>query len=94
MGCIALAAGLATVARSETFPLSEVNSVENHAVPLVHQQGRGGGGVLGLGAAEIVPKVLGEMMKDPDRKRAARVAEAMLKMVKLDIAGLQKAYGG
>ena len=43
---------------------------------------------------QIVPKVLGEMMKDPDRARAKRVAEAMLKMVKLDIAGLKKAYEG
>ena len=43
---------------------------------------------------QIVPKVLGQMMKDPDRARAKRVAEAMLKMVKFDIAGLQKAYEG
>jgi predicted 3-demethylubiquinone-9 3-methyltransferase (glyoxalase superfamily) len=43
---------------------------------------------------QIVPKVLGEMMKDPDRARAKRVAEAMLKMVKFDIAGLKKAYDG
>jgi predicted 3-demethylubiquinone-9 3-methyltransferase (glyoxalase superfamily) len=43
---------------------------------------------------QIVPKVLGQMMKDPDRARAKRVAEAMLKMVKFDIAALQKAYEG
>ena len=43
---------------------------------------------------QIVPKVLGEMMKDPDRARAKRVAEAMLKMVKLDVAGLKNAYDG
>ncbi len=43
---------------------------------------------------QIAPTVLGDMMKDPDRSRAKRVAEAMLKMVKLDIAGLKKAYGG
>ena len=43
---------------------------------------------------QITPKILGEMMKDPDRARAKRVAEAMLKMVKLDIAGLQQAYNG
>jgi predicted 3-demethylubiquinone-9 3-methyltransferase (glyoxalase superfamily) len=41
-----------------------------------------------------VPTVLGEMMKDKDRARVRRVAEAMLKMVKLDIAGLRKAYEG
>ena len=43
---------------------------------------------------QITPKILGEMMKDPDRARAKRVAEAMLKMVKLDIAGLKQAYNG
>jgi predicted 3-demethylubiquinone-9 3-methyltransferase (glyoxalase superfamily) len=43
---------------------------------------------------QIVPKILGEMMKDPDRTRAKRVAEAMMKMVKLDVAGLRKAYEG
>jgi len=43
---------------------------------------------------QIAPAVLGKMMKDPDRTRAKRVAEAMMKMVKLDIAGLQKAYDG
>jgi hypothetical protein len=34
---------------------------------------------------------LAEMMKDPDRARAKRVAEAILGMIKLHIAGLQKA---
>jgi predicted 3-demethylubiquinone-9 3-methyltransferase (glyoxalase superfamily) len=42
----------------------------------------------------IVPTALGEMMKDKDKEKARRVAEAMLKMVKLDIAGLRKAYEG
>ena len=43
---------------------------------------------------QIVPAVLAQMMKDPDRARAKRVAEAMLGMVKFDIAGLRKAYDG
>lgn len=43
---------------------------------------------------QIVPKALGEMMKDPDRARAKRVAEAMLKMVKLDVSELKRAYDG
>jgi predicted 3-demethylubiquinone-9 3-methyltransferase (glyoxalase superfamily) len=43
---------------------------------------------------QIVPKALGEMMKDPDRARARRVAQAMLTMVKLDIEGLRRAYEG
>jgi predicted 3-demethylubiquinone-9 3-methyltransferase (glyoxalase superfamily) len=43
---------------------------------------------------QIAPRVLGEMMKDSDRPRAKRVAEAMLKMTKLDIAMLERAYNG
>jgi predicted 3-demethylubiquinone-9 3-methyltransferase (glyoxalase superfamily) len=41
---------------------------------------------------QIVPTVLFTMMADPDREKARRAAEAMMKMVKLDIAGLQAAY--
>jgi predicted 3-demethylubiquinone-9 3-methyltransferase (glyoxalase superfamily) len=43
---------------------------------------------------QIVPKMLAETMKDRDPVRGRRVAEAMLQMVKLDIAGLQRAYEG
>jgi predicted 3-demethylubiquinone-9 3-methyltransferase (glyoxalase superfamily) len=43
---------------------------------------------------QIVPKRLGELMTDPDRAKAARAAEAMMKMVKLDIAGLEAAAAG
>jgi predicted 3-demethylubiquinone-9 3-methyltransferase (glyoxalase superfamily) len=41
---------------------------------------------------QIVPTMLGEMMKDPDRGRAKRVMEAVLQMKKLDIAKLEQAY--
>lgn len=40
---------------------------------------------------QIVPTMLGEMMRDTDKKRLARVTEAFLKMKKFDIAGLRKA---
>lgn len=40
---------------------------------------------------QIVPTVLGDLMTDPDPAKARRVSEAMLKMVKLDIAGLKAA---
>jgi len=43
---------------------------------------------------QIVPTVFYEMLKDSNRARAKRVTEAMLKMVKFDIAGLKKAYEG
>ena len=40
---------------------------------------------------QIAPKRLGELMGDPDREKARRVTEAMLGMVKLDIAALEAA---
>src|SRR6187402_732816 len=43
---------------------------------------------------QIVPAALNEMMQDKDTARAKRVSDAMLKMVKLDLATLQKAYRG
>ena len=41
---------------------------------------------------QITPTVLGEMLGDRDPKKAKRVMEAMLKMKKIDIAGLEQAY--
>ena len=43
---------------------------------------------------QIVPTVLAEMMADPDRAKAKRASEAMMGMVKLDIAALRAAYEG
>ncbi len=43
---------------------------------------------------QIVPAELGAMMSDPDRARAKRAADAMMKMVKFDIAGLKAAFAG
>jgi predicted 3-demethylubiquinone-9 3-methyltransferase (glyoxalase superfamily) len=40
---------------------------------------------------QIVPARLIELLRDTDRVRARHVAEAMLKMVKLDIAALERA---
>jgi predicted 3-demethylubiquinone-9 3-methyltransferase (glyoxalase superfamily) len=41
---------------------------------------------------QIVPAVLGEMMADPDRAKAKRASDAMLRMVKIDIAELEAAF--
>jgi len=41
---------------------------------------------------QIVPTVLAEMISAPDRARAKRAADAMMKMVKIDIAALQSAF--
>jgi len=43
---------------------------------------------------QIVPAALDEMMHDPDEARSKRVTDAMLKMGKLDIAALEKAFQG
>lgn len=43
---------------------------------------------------QIVPTILGKLMSDPDRKKADRVMQAMLKMDKLNIKGLEQAYKG
>jgi predicted 3-demethylubiquinone-9 3-methyltransferase (glyoxalase superfamily) len=41
---------------------------------------------------QIVPSRLDEMLQAGDETRAKKVTEVMLKMVKLDIAALEKAY--
>ena len=41
---------------------------------------------------QIVPAALVKMMADPDPVRSKRVSDAMLQMIKLDIAELEKAY--
>jgi len=41
---------------------------------------------------QIIPRQLIELMSDPDRVKADRVVQAMLKMQKIDIAALQAAY--
>ena len=43
-------------------------------------------------AWQVVPKVLLEMLDDPNREKANKAMSAMLQMKKLDIAGLQHAY--
>jgi len=40
---------------------------------------------------QIVPAILDELMRDKDPARSKRVTDAMLRMVKLDIAALEKA---
>lgn len=41
---------------------------------------------------QIVPKVLVKLLNDPDPLKAQRVMSAMLKMKKIDIATLERAY--
>ncbi|MEX2209977.1 MAG: VOC family protein [Patescibacteria group bacterium] len=43
---------------------------------------------------QVVPKQLGELMSDPDKAKAGRVMDAMLKMKKIDVAGLERAAAG
>lgn len=41
---------------------------------------------------QIVPSVLGKFMSDSDKKKSARVMQAILRMKKIDIASLEEAY--
>ena len=43
---------------------------------------------------QVVPKVLVDMIGDPDAEKAKRTTAAMLTMKKLEIAALEKAYAG
>ncbi len=43
---------------------------------------------------QITPRRLNEMMRSPDRAAARRAAQAMLGMVKLDLAELERAFAG
>ena len=43
---------------------------------------------------QITPIALMQMMADPDRAKSKRVSDAMMKMVKLDVATLKAAYEG
>ena len=43
---------------------------------------------------QVIPAVLPKLLGDPDPARAGRAVQAMLSMVKLDIAALEKAAAG
>ncbi len=43
---------------------------------------------------QVVPKVLPEMLLDPDKAKVGRVFDAFMKMTKYDIAELERAYAG
>jgi predicted 3-demethylubiquinone-9 3-methyltransferase (glyoxalase superfamily) len=43
---------------------------------------------------QIVPSILGKLMGDKDPAKAGRVGQALMKMVKLDIAALKRAHEG
>jgi predicted 3-demethylubiquinone-9 3-methyltransferase (glyoxalase superfamily) len=43
---------------------------------------------------QIVPTILNRLLQDKDPAKAKRVMQAMLPMIKLDIARLQQAYDG
>ena len=43
---------------------------------------------------QVVPRVLIEMMSDPDTEKSGRAMKAMLQMKKIDIGELKRAYAG
>jgi predicted 3-demethylubiquinone-9 3-methyltransferase (glyoxalase superfamily) len=68
----------------------------------VGQASRGGGAPLQGGwlkdkfgvTWQVIPSALGRLMGDKDPAKAQRVMQAMMKMVKIDIAGLEAAHRG
>jgi predicted 3-demethylubiquinone-9 3-methyltransferase (glyoxalase superfamily) len=43
---------------------------------------------------QVIPKQLGQFLGASDREKAGRAMQAMLKMQKIDVAALQKAFDG
>ena len=43
---------------------------------------------------QIIPFILPKLLQDPDREKAGRAMQAMLRMKKIDIAGLERAAAG
>jgi predicted 3-demethylubiquinone-9 3-methyltransferase (glyoxalase superfamily) len=43
---------------------------------------------------QIIPSILPRLLGDPDREKAGRAMNAMLKMKKIDIAALERAAAG
>ena len=43
---------------------------------------------------QVIPRILPDLLGDPDPARARRATEAMLSMKKLDIAALERAHAG
>ena len=41
---------------------------------------------------QVIPRALGEMMQDPEAGNPGKVMEALMKMDKIDITTLKKAY--
>lgn len=43
---------------------------------------------------QIIPDNLGKYLSDPDPAKAGRVMQAMMRMIKMDVAALDRAYAG
>lgn len=43
---------------------------------------------------QVVPEVLPRLLSDPDKAKAGRVMAAMMRMVKIDVAGIEAAAAG
>ncbi|MCB2055378.1 MAG: VOC family protein [Geminicoccaceae bacterium] len=43
---------------------------------------------------QIVPRILPQLLADPDRAKAGRVMQAMMAMKKIDVAAIEKAAAG
>lgn len=87
---------------TEAFSLSvgvetqeEVDRISDALIEGGGEQGPCGWLVDAFGLSwQVVPTLLMQLMGDPDREKAGRVYEAMMKMKRLDCDALQRAYDG
>jgi predicted 3-demethylubiquinone-9 3-methyltransferase (glyoxalase superfamily) len=87
---------------NEAFSLSvgvetqeEVDTISDALIEGGGEQGNCGWLVDAFGLSwQVVPSLLGRLLGDPDREKAERTQAAMMKMMRLDLQGLQDAYDG
>ncbi len=87
---------------TEAFSLSvgvetqqEVDEISDALIAGGGQQGNCGWLIDAFGLSwQVVPSLLGKLLGDPDRDKADRAQVAMMKMMRLDLQGLQDAFDG
>ena len=87
---------------NEAFSLSvgvetqeEVDTISDALIEGGGEQGNCGWLIDAFGLSwQVVPSLLGRLLGDPDREKADRAQAAMMKMMRLDLQGLQDAFDG
>ena len=82
--------------------INKIADAKNYSVSLVRWQRGAGGQEVGCGwlkdkyglSWQVVPEILGDLLRDKDAAKSGRVMQALVQMVKLDIKKLKDAYAG